>query len=536
MNLYQMDSEYHDSVNSVNSVNSNSAQYRETDSDHRFEAGDSVGGVARVRLMCSYGGKIEHRAHDNHFSYVGGDTHILAVDRNVRFPSMISKLSSFWGSSISFKYQLPDEDLDSLVSVTSDEDMENMMAEYDRLQKMGYRSSKLRIFVFSNMPDGTSSLGSKHENQFVDAVSVGPVGRGYAAHEMNSKDHNVYMVHSAPNSPMIDHSSIDSSASAPARINTSGSPHGSDHQAEMGRNSGRGFELNSNPPSDSRGPVPEIVAGKAPDHTANTCNLHRQERYPLEFSVINERAAPHHPQLQIPIQEFQKLQLRQPHDPTAWPVVDIGRRIASDPTVRAVNFSNPDMTYMQAQQQGPGPSLSDYYMNDPGSHLFPQSYWQMHEPHGGQQSKYHPVYFVQEGSPTLQPMAPNVGQPATGGGSGGRYYNPGQRLTAPMQIYSTEAVPVTTVRAAATVQKQAAGLDPTDSYIEHSQIYPPVPKGQYTAVPSGPVTSDGRVVYRPTAPVPLVHAEPYSYENVGSYEASSGQMYYTQAPQVMDAP
>lgn len=584
MNLYQMDSEYQDSVNS-----SAAAQYRETETDHsdhhKWEAGDSVDGcAARVRLMCSYGGKIEHRAHDNHFSYVGGDTHIMAVERNIKFPSMISKLSSFWGSSISFKYQLPDEDLDSLVSVTSDEDMENMMAEYDRLQKMDYRPSRLRIFVFANMiPDaGTSSqsnLGFEtKQGAFMNNMqpgflfgleagngvkddhgrSSGQRGSTYPAHDqMNSKDQNVYMVrelrhpevHSAPNSPMIEHSSIDSTASAPARINTSGSPHGSDHQAEMGRNPGRGFEHNSHhqihpsnsAPHDSR-TVPETVTGKAADH--------KQERYPLEFSVvssnshINERAHQQHPQLQIPIQEFQKLQLRQPHDPNAWPVVEngnlniVGRRIAASDPARPVNFSNPDMPYMQGHGHGhgqQGPSLSDYYMNDPGSQFFPQSYWQMHESHAGQQSQYHPVYFVHEGSPTLQPMI----QPGTGGG-GGRFYNPaGQRLTAPLHVYGPEAAPVsnpvTTVRAAA-----KGGLDHTDSYIEHSQIHPPVPcKGPYTPAPSGPVSGDARVVYsRATAPVPhLVHAEPaYSYENVGPYEASSGQIYSTQAPHVMDPP
>jgi len=584
MNPYEMGSGYQDYVNSW-------ARSRETDSDQRWELGDSFGGGSRVRLLCSYGGKIQHRPHDNQLSYVGGDTRILAVDRNIRFSSMIGKLSSLWKSSISFKYQLPNEDLDALVSVTDDEDMENMMAEYDRLQKMGSKSSRLRLFVFANKPDD-SSQKSKPENRFVDALNGGPVSRsetapqgpwinnmpdflqggngveddrnsaqrGCAVHGTNSKEQKAYMgrelrqpeVHSAPNSPMIGHSSIDSNASSPARTNTSGTPPGSD-QAEMGRNLGRGFELNSNLPSnstqaDSR-PVPEILAGKVVNPTANT-NV--KEQHPVEFSVvssslINEQA-PQQPQLQVPIQEFQKLQLRQPQDPIARAVNDndnlniTGRRISSDP-VKAVNLSIPDMTrpnpilneghIPQQRQYQQTPSPSEYYMNKQGSHFLPESYWQIHEAHGGQQPKYQPVYFVPEGSPMLQPMTTvrQMGQPAAGGGGG--YYNPGQRVTAPVQVYSPDAPPlsnpVTTVRGAAIVQRQV-GSDPT----EPAQIPPPAPKGLYTPVPSMPVSSDVRAVSKPTAPVPLVHKKPYSYRNVGPYEASSRQVYCAQAPPVLN--
>jgi len=585
MNACEMDSGYPDSVNS-------SPGSRENDPDQRWEAHDSVSGGSRVRLMCSYGGKIQQRSHDNQLSYVGGDTRILAVDRNIRFASMIGKLSSLWGSSVSFKYQLPNEDLDALVSVTNDEDMENMMAEYDRLQKTGYRSSRLRLFVFSNRSDGTSSQSSlslmeetKPENWFVNALNVGPVSRsetspqgpwnsgtpdylfglggngveddrnsaqrGYAGHETNSKDQEVYMgrelrlpeIHSARNYPTSAHSSIDSTASAPARMNTSGPPHGC-NQAEMGINLGRGVEFDRNLPANSKpvdsSTVSEIGARKAADRTANT-GVQKQEQHTSEFSVvtsspINERA-PQQPQLQVPIQEFQKLHLKQPQDKVAWPVdanANLNtpcRKVYSDPE-RAVNFSNPDMTrldptpdqpYMpQERQNQQSPSPSEYYIQDQRSHFVQQGYQQMQDPHGDHLSAYHPVYFMHQGSP---------GQPAAGGG--GVYYNTVQTVTSPVQVYSPEAAsasnPVTTVRAAATVQRQA-GSDPTEPY---SQIPAPVHKGPYTPVPSGPGSSDVRVVYRPTAPVPHGHTDPYSYQNA-VYEPSSRQVYYTQAPQVMN--
>ncbi|KAF3973893.1 hypothetical protein CMV_002726 [Castanea mollissima] len=47
----------------------------------------------KAKFMCSYGGKIHPRPHDNQLSYIGGETKILAVDRTIKFSSFISKLS-----------------------------------------------------------------------------------------------------------------------------------------------------------------------------------------------------------------------------------------------------------------------------------------------------------------------------------------------------------------------------------------------------------------------------------------------------------
>nr|GFB93208.1 putative octicosapeptide/Phox/Bem1p family protein [Tanacetum cinerariifolium] len=49
---------------------------------------------ARVRFMCSFGGKILPRPHDNQLRYVGGDTRIVSVLRhNTTFASLLNKLS-----------------------------------------------------------------------------------------------------------------------------------------------------------------------------------------------------------------------------------------------------------------------------------------------------------------------------------------------------------------------------------------------------------------------------------------------------------
>ncbi|KAJ1396559.1 PB1 domain [Sesbania bispinosa] len=116
----------------------------------------------KVKFMCSYAGKIQPRTHDNQLSYVGGETKILAVDRNIKFPAMLSKLSSLCNvdaSDLSFKYQLPGEDLDALISVTNDDDLDHMMHEYDRLYRASARPSRMRLFLFiaETLPPGSPS-------------------------------------------------------------------------------------------------------------------------------------------------------------------------------------------------------------------------------------------------------------------------------------------------------------------------------------------------------------------------------------------
>ncbi|KAL3813744.1 hypothetical protein ACJIZ3_015012 [Penstemon smallii] len=112
----------------------------------------TINNGSKVKLLCSYGGKIQPRPTDHQLTYVGGDTKILAVDRTVKFSEIAFKLNSLCNRNgnfeISVKYQLPGEDLDALVSLIDDEDVEHMMLEYDRMQKISAKPSRLRLFVF----------------------------------------------------------------------------------------------------------------------------------------------------------------------------------------------------------------------------------------------------------------------------------------------------------------------------------------------------------------------------------------------------
>ncbi|KAJ9159251.1 hypothetical protein P3X46_024768 [Hevea brasiliensis] len=132
----------------------------------------------KAKFMCSYGGKIHPRPHDNQLSYIGGETKILAVDRNIKFSVMISKLAAVCGDTdISFKYQLSGEDLDALISVTNDDDLEHMMHEYDRLYRASAKPARMRLFLFPVNPSPASfgSEGSKSErDRFVEALNSAP--------------------------------------------------------------------------------------------------------------------------------------------------------------------------------------------------------------------------------------------------------------------------------------------------------------------------------------------------------------------------
>lgn len=55
---------------------------------------------------------------------------------------LMVKLVEMCGTSVSLRCQLPSEDLDALVSITSDEDLANLIEEYDRAE-----SPKIRAFL-----------------------------------------------------------------------------------------------------------------------------------------------------------------------------------------------------------------------------------------------------------------------------------------------------------------------------------------------------------------------------------------------------
>ncbi|XP_023769302.1 uncharacterized protein LOC111917899 [Lactuca sativa] len=130
----------------------------------------------KIRLMCSYGGHIVPRPQTKSLCYAGGETRIVAVDRRTT-ASTISSLTHHLSRALygnrpfTLKYQLPNEDLDSLISITTDEDLQNMLEEHDRIASSP-TPSRIRLFLFPTRPESVGSLllDPKSETWFSDAL------------------------------------------------------------------------------------------------------------------------------------------------------------------------------------------------------------------------------------------------------------------------------------------------------------------------------------------------------------------------------
>ncbi|CAJ2637537.1 unnamed protein product [Trifolium pratense] len=137
---------------------------------------DSVSGQ-KLKFMCSYGGKILPRPSDGMLRYVGGQTRIISVKRDVSFNDLVQKMVNTFGQPVVIKYQLPGEDLDALVSVSCADDLDNMMEEYERLiERSSDGSPKLRVFLFSASefdPSGLLQFVNLHDGgqKYVEAVN-----------------------------------------------------------------------------------------------------------------------------------------------------------------------------------------------------------------------------------------------------------------------------------------------------------------------------------------------------------------------------
>lgn len=141
------------------------------------DGGDGSVSGRKVKFLCSFGGRIIPRPSDGALRYVGGQTRIISVRRDVSFPELVRKMVDTYGQDVTIKYQLPDEDLDALVSVSCPEDLENMMDEYEKLvERVSDGSAKLRVFLFSASELESSvvaQLGDMQDSgqRYVEAVN-----------------------------------------------------------------------------------------------------------------------------------------------------------------------------------------------------------------------------------------------------------------------------------------------------------------------------------------------------------------------------
>ncbi|XP_054810094.1 uncharacterized protein LOC129311703 [Prosopis cineraria] len=170
-------------LNYPDSVDS-SPRSRNTDSwDESIPpAAAAAAASARLRFMCSYGGHIVPRPHDKSLCYVGGETRIVVVERHTSLFDLSSHLSKTFlnGRPFTLKYLLPTEDLDSLISVTTDEDLDNMIDEYDRISNSSLKPSRIRLFLFAAKPDSTQSIPIINSSAKAEDWFLGMLNRGFS--------------------------------------------------------------------------------------------------------------------------------------------------------------------------------------------------------------------------------------------------------------------------------------------------------------------------------------------------------------------
>lgn len=135
----------------------------------------------RVKFLCSYGGKILPRPSDGHLKYVGGETRVIAIPRDITFSELMHKLRTVFNSDVILKYQLIPEDLDALISVTCDEDLKNMFDEYnlDNYERLiNGRSPRIRAFLFPSTRvtadahiSGNAADPAGLEQRYIEAIN-----------------------------------------------------------------------------------------------------------------------------------------------------------------------------------------------------------------------------------------------------------------------------------------------------------------------------------------------------------------------------
>ncbi|KAL3642321.1 hypothetical protein CASFOL_013136 [Castilleja foliolosa] len=131
----------------------------------------SNNGMRTIKFLYSYGGKIVLRPVDRKLHYTGGHTRIISVDRSITYPELIVKFWELCGSSsIDLKCKLPDEDLDLLVTIRSDEELRYVIEDYERVSP----GEKIRAVLFPTRSAKKISVPSSTVSYFDFPSSTKP--------------------------------------------------------------------------------------------------------------------------------------------------------------------------------------------------------------------------------------------------------------------------------------------------------------------------------------------------------------------------
>lgn len=103
----------------------------------------------KMKLLCSYGGRIEFPSTGGVYGkpeYIDGDTHLVMLhDADIYWDDFRNKMSILCRyGSFTVKYYLPGE---GLITLSSQDDFDNMLEEFQLLLNLEYGPIKPRIFL-----------------------------------------------------------------------------------------------------------------------------------------------------------------------------------------------------------------------------------------------------------------------------------------------------------------------------------------------------------------------------------------------------
>ncbi|RWR96091.1 Serine/threonine-protein kinase [Cinnamomum micranthum f. kanehirae] len=163
----------------------------------------------KMKFLCSFGGRILPRPSDGNLRYVGGDTRIITIEKNISWQELRWKTFGICNQLLTIKYQLPGEDLDALISVSSDEDLQNMIEEYHGLEWVE-GSKRLRIFLISSSESENGSFDAEHvqsNSEYNYVAAVNGLQKSSSAHHLvghNLESAPSFQKESSPSLPRLD--------------------------------------------------------------------------------------------------------------------------------------------------------------------------------------------------------------------------------------------------------------------------------------------------------------------------------------------
>ncbi|KAH0463798.1 hypothetical protein IEQ34_006584 [Dendrobium chrysotoxum] len=156
----------------------------------------------KVNIRCRFGGKLMPRLSDGALHYVGGRTRITDFGRDTTLQELNCKMEDIYGGPVVICYKRPDQNLDSLVSISYAEDLDNMLDEYDYLlnaSKCGYPRLQVFLFPLSNRENSLVESNDAACNDsrlcYIEEVNRATKDDGFKTYENYNKEGTTSMLH-----------------------------------------------------------------------------------------------------------------------------------------------------------------------------------------------------------------------------------------------------------------------------------------------------------------------------------------------------